>query len=70
MTNLKSSRAILPVMSGFFIMGFVDIVGVATNYVKADFTGMDDKKLAIPRDFPERSSMVSCSTAMTALPVS
>ena len=43
MTNLKSSRAILPVMSGFFIMGFVDIVGVATNYVKADFTGMDDK---------------------------
>ncbi|MBQ6179941.1 MAG: MFS transporter [Bacteroidales bacterium] len=30
-------------MSGFFIMGFVDIVGVATNYVKADFTGMDDK---------------------------
>lgn len=43
MTNLKSSLAILPVMSGFFIMGFVDIVGVATNYVKADFTGMDDK---------------------------
>lgn len=43
MTNLKSSRSILPVMSGFFIMGFVDIVGVATNYVKADFTGMDDK---------------------------
>ncbi|MBR5175268.1 MAG: MFS transporter [Bacteroidales bacterium] len=30
-------------MFGFFIMGFVDIVGVATNYVKADFTGMDDK---------------------------
>lgn len=30
-------------MFGFFIMGFVDIVGVATNYVKADFTGMNDK---------------------------
>ncbi len=30
-------------MFGFFIMGFVDIVGVATSYVKADFTGMDDK---------------------------
>lgn len=43
MANLKPSRAILPVMSGFFIMGFVDIVGVATNYVKADFSGMDDK---------------------------
>jgi len=30
-------------MFGFFIMGFVDIVGVATSYVKADFAGMDDK---------------------------
>lgn len=30
-------------MFGFFIMGFVDIVGIATNYVKADFAGMDDK---------------------------
>ena len=30
-------------MFGFFIMGFVDIVGVATNYVKADFAGMNDK---------------------------
>lgn len=35
--------SVLPVMFGFFIMGFVDIVGVATSYVKADFTGMDDK---------------------------
>ena len=35
--------AVLPVMFGFFIMGFVDIVGVATSYVKADFVGMDDK---------------------------
>lgn len=39
MQNSKStSAAILPVMFGFFIMGFVDIVGVATNYVKADFS--------------------------------
>lgn len=30
-------------MFGFFIMGFVDIVGIATSYVKADFAGMDDK---------------------------
>ena len=35
--------AVLPVMFGFFIMGFLDIVGVATSYVKADFAGMDDK---------------------------
>jgi len=27
----------LPVFFGFFIMGFVDIVGVATNYIKKDF---------------------------------
>ncbi len=39
-TNFKV--AVLPVMFGFFIMGFVDIVGVATSYVKADFAGMDD----------------------------
>ena len=25
--------AVMPVMTGFFIMGFVDIVGVATNYI-------------------------------------
>ena len=43
MSQSKFNQAILPVMFGFFIMGFVDIVGVATNYVKADFAGMDDK---------------------------
>ncbi len=43
MQKLNSKLAVLPVMFGFFIMGFVDIVGIATNYVKADFAGMDDK---------------------------
>ncbi len=38
----KKHLAVLPVMAGFFIMGFVDIVGVATSYVKADFAGMTD----------------------------
>lgn len=37
-----SLRRILPVMFGFFIMGFVDIVGVSTSYVKNDFAGMND----------------------------
>lgn len=37
-----SLRKILPVMFGFFIMGFVDIVGVSTSYVKNDFAGMND----------------------------
>lgn len=43
MQKSNSKLAVLPVMFGFFIMGFVDIVGIATNYVKADFAGMDDK---------------------------
>ena len=43
MNGKRFNQAILPVMSGFFIMGFVDIVGVATSYVKADFAGMNDK---------------------------
>ena len=37
-----SLRKILPVMFGFFIMGFVDIVGFSTSYVKSDFHGMSD----------------------------
>lgn len=43
MQKSNSKLAVPPVMFGFFIMGFVDIVGIATNYVKADFAGMDDK---------------------------
>lgn len=31
----------LPVFFGFFIMGFVDVVGIATNYIKQDF-GLSD----------------------------
>ena len=30
-------KQFLPVMSGFFIMGFVDVVGIASNYIKQDF---------------------------------
>jgi FHS family L-fucose permease-like MFS transporter len=33
---------IIPVMFGFFIMGFSDIIGVTTNYVKHDMTGLTD----------------------------
>ncbi|KAB7791330.1 MFS transporter [Bifidobacterium leontopitheci] len=32
---------ILPVMFAFFVMGFVDLVGTATNYVKAEFSLAD-----------------------------
>jgi len=30
-------KQFLPVMFGFFIMGFVDVVGIASNYIKQDF---------------------------------
>ena len=33
---------ILPIMFGFFVMGFVDIIGMANNYVKNDFTDLND----------------------------
>lgn len=33
--------AILPILFGFFVMGFVDVVGISTNYVKRDF-GLSD----------------------------
>ena len=34
--NNNSKLAILPLMLCFFAMGFVDLVGIASNYVKAD----------------------------------
>jgi fucose permease len=37
----NSLATILPVVFGFFIMGFVDLIGTAINYVKVDF-GLND----------------------------
>ncbi len=40
MNQQRSQPKWIPVIAvffGFFIMGFVDIVGIATNYVKIDF---------------------------------
>lgn len=36
-TNKNIFIALLPIMLGYFAMGFVDSVGIATNYVKDDF---------------------------------
>ena len=33
----KNSYKALPVLFGFFVMGFCDVVGIATSYVKQDF---------------------------------
>lgn len=41
MKDTKFNYSILPVMFGFFIMGFMDVIGVATNYVKNDLTISD-----------------------------
>ena len=36
-------RALIPVMAAFFVMGFVDLVGTATNYVKPEFNLSDSQ---------------------------
>jgi FHS family L-fucose permease-like MFS transporter len=37
-SNLETSTLkILPVLLGFFVMGFCDVVGIATSYIKAEF---------------------------------
>lgn len=41
MKQSNSKWAILPILFGFFVMGFVDVVGISTNYVKQDF-GLSD----------------------------
>lgn len=45
MTEKNTEKALflklIPVMLAFFAMGFVDLVGIATNYVKKDFTLSD-----------------------------
>ncbi len=41
MKNESSIKKALPVLFGFFVMGLVDLVGIATNYVKQDF-GLSD----------------------------
>jgi len=44
---MKTNRfAIIPVMLCFFVMGFVDLVGIASNYVKADL-GLTDAQANI-----------------------
>ena len=48
-TNKTSSGGvILPILFGFFVMGFVDVVGIATNYVKQDFALSDTLANLIP----------------------
>ncbi len=41
MENKCNVNKIIPIMLAFFTMGFVDLVGIATNHVKQDFTLSD-----------------------------
>lgn len=43
-----NNRTIYPILFGFFVMGFVDVVGIATNYVKVDFSLSDTLANLIP----------------------
>ena len=45
MSEKTSSLKLIPVMLAFFAMGFVDLVGIASNYLKADL-GLSDFPVA------------------------
>jgi fucose permease len=47
-TRQSNLSKLLPVMFAFFTMGFVDMVGTATNYVKADFALSDTMANFLP----------------------
>lgn len=48
MKKKQNQKAIFPILFGFFVMGFVDVVGIATNYVKVDFSLSDTLANLIP----------------------
>ena len=48
MKNETSFSKIFPVLFGFFIMGFVDVVGISTNYIKQDFALSDTLANLLP----------------------
>ena len=46
--NHSPMKEIIPVLFGFFIVGFADLVGIATNYVKQDFKLSDTLANMLP----------------------
>ena len=48
MKNKNIFIQIVPVMLAFFTMGFVDLVGIATNYIKSDFALNDTMANLMP----------------------
>jgi fucose permease len=45
---MNKLQQLLPVLFGFFVMGFCDMVGVSVSYVKADFTLSDSMANLLP----------------------
>lgn len=48
MTNNNNFLKLIPLMLCFFVMGFVDLVGIASNYVKADLMLTDAQANLFP----------------------
>jgi MFS transporter, FHS family, L-fucose permease len=59
-----SVSKLLPVLFCFFIMGFVDLVGIATNYVKQDFTLKDAVASMLPLSLFLWFAVLSVPTGM------
>lgn len=47
-TFTGNKKVIFPILFGFFVMGFADVVGIATNYVKVDFALSDTLANLLP----------------------
>jgi len=61
MKKQNSLKYVLPVLLSFYVMGFVDLVGVATGYVKKDFQLSDSMAQLLP-------SMVFLWFALISIP--
>jgi len=48
MNSKKTSFALLPIVFGFFITGFVDVVGISSSYVQRDFNLSDTMANFLP----------------------
>ena len=48
MKKNNSKLAVIPVLFGFFIMGFADVVGISTSYVQQDFNLSDSMANLLP----------------------
>ena len=73
-TSQNNLSRLIPVMLCFFAMGFVDLVGIASNYVKADLGLSDSPGILLVSDIfsangnfdepyrpQENSTVESCS---------